>query len=114
MALSIAPVKAPAPDDVWGRHRIRIETVTFDASYPTGGESFTPAMVGMSEFALVVPSVDANSLKGEVVQYDYTAQKLVVLGVEQDADGTDTEALDEEDSTTDLSTLVVRVLIVGI
>lgn len=113
MALTIAQTK-PISQDVWGRQRSTIVNVTFDSSYATGGESFTPANVGLSEFHFVSVSPDANALPGYVVQYNYTAQKLVVLGVEQDADASTTDQLDEEDSAVDLSTLVVRVLCVGV
>jgi hypothetical protein len=112
MALTIASTSAQS-GDVWGRQKTRIVTVTFDSSYATGGESFTPALVGLTEFTLVVPVPDAAVLPGYVIQYDYTNKKLIVFGVEQDADGADTDRLDEEDSAVDLSTLVIRVLCVG-
>jgi hypothetical protein len=96
-----------------GNVRGRLVTVTFDASYAAGGESFTPADVGLSEFYCVIPSVDANANLPYVVQYDYTAQKLQVFGVEQDADASTTEPLDEENAAADLSSLVVRVFCLG-
>lgn len=110
MALSIDNTTARS-EDVFGRHKVRLVTVTFDSSYPTGGESFVPADVGLAEFTFVSASVDAD---GYVVNYDYTNEKFVVFGVEQDADAATTEPLDEEDDTADLSGLVVRVLAIGI
>lgn len=112
MALTIANVDARA-EDVFGRHKVRIVTVTFDSSYPTGGESFTPANVGLAQIDYVGISPDAAVLPGYVVQYDYTDEVLIVFGVEQDADAATTDQLDEEDDTTDLSTLVVRLLVIG-
>lgn len=112
MSLTVTNVDSFA-EDVFGRHRARLVTVGFDADYPTGGESFTPANVGLAEFSLVLVSPDADSTPGYVVQYDYAAQKLVVLGVQQDADAATTDPLDEEDAAADLSGLAVRVLCLG-
>lgn len=75
MALTVSNVDSFS-QDVWGRHRIAVVEVTFDSSYPTGGESFTPADAGMAEFTFVQVSPDADSTAGYVVQYDYVAQKL--------------------------------------
>lgn len=113
MALSISSVHPQASDDVWGRLRVAVRTVTFDDSYPTGGESFTPADVGLSEFLFVDIQNDADGTLGFSFEYDYTAQTIVALGVEQDADAATTEPLDEEDDTEDLSAVVVRVLCIG-
>lgn len=41
MALTF--LKTSDGDDVWGRHRSWIGDVTFDASYPAGGEAVTAA-----------------------------------------------------------------------
>lgn len=111
MALTVTNVDSFA-QDVWGRHRIVIAEVTFDSSYALGGESFTPNDVGLSEFSIVIPSVDANGDK-YAVNYDYTDQTLVILGVQQDADGSTTDPFDEEDDEADADGLVVRVLCVG-
>lgn len=35
--------------EVVGSQRVIRGTITFDASYPTGGESFTPASVGLTQ-----------------------------------------------------------------
>lgn len=112
MSLTIANVDSRS-EDVFGRHKVRIVEVTFDGSYPTGGEDFTPANVGLAQFDLVSVSPDADSTGGYVVQYDYVAEKLVVFGVQQDADAAVTDPLDEEDDTVDLSGLTVRVFVLG-
>ena len=114
MALTVEATTPQSGLDVWGRQKVVISTVTFDDAYDTGGESFTPAMVGLSEFTFVSASCDAANLAGAyVIQYDYTNQTLAVYGVEQDADAATTETLDEEDSLADLSGMTVRVLCVG-
>ena len=45
--------------------------------------------------------------------YDYTNEKILVFGVQQDADAAVTDPLDEEDDTADLSTVAIRVLCIG-
>jgi hypothetical protein len=111
MALTVAQT-TPQSADVWGRQRVRVVTVTFDASYPTGGESFTPANVGLSAFSVVIPSINAGvaAHAGRVVQFDYTNNKLMVFVEEAVAAG---GPLLEVADTTDLSTLVLRVLCIG-
>lgn len=108
MALTVA--HRSRSEDTAGRHRTRHVVVTFDSSYPTGGEAFTPANVGLAEFDVVLISPDANALGGHTVQYDYTAQKLKVFVEEAAAAG---GPLLEIADASDLSTLVIRVLCIG-
>lgn len=110
MALTIANVNAQA-EDVFGRHRVRLVTVTFDTSYPTGGESFTPADVGLSQFDVVLFSPDSSP--AYQFAYDYTNKKILVFGVQQDPDAAVTDPFDEEDAAADLSTVSIRVLVIG-
>lgn len=115
MALTIANTHSQFPVVPVGNGAIaKVQTVTFDSSYATGGESLTPSNVGMSEFLAVIPLPDANALEGHVVQYDYTAQKLMVFRQTDPADagGADV-ALVEVANAVDLSTLVVRVVCLG-
>lgn len=111
MALSIANVKKQLPSVAVGGLRGRLVEVTFDNSYPTGGESFTADNVGLAEILYVGVSVKTA---GYVVVYDYANSKLKVFGVQQDADAAVTDPLDEEDDTADLSALVVRLFVLGI
>ncbi len=98
--------------DVWGRNRVAVQTITFDDSYPTGGESLTPAMVGLSQFSIVLVSVAAGTgSSGHVVQFNYATNKLMVFIEEAVAAG---GALVEVGDEEDLEALVVRVLAVGI
>ena len=108
MALTVA--HRSRSEDVSGRHRTRHVVVTFDSSYPTGGESFTPADVGLAEFDIVLVSPDSNAAGGHTVQYDYTAKKFKVYVEEAVAAG---GPLLEIANATDLSTLVIRVLCIG-
>lgn len=114
MALTIANTHPQFPLIPVGNGVVsKVVTVTFDSSYPAGGESFVPSDVGLSEFLCVLPSVDANADLPYVVQYDYTAQKLMAFGVQQDADAATTDVLDEAGDTDNLAALVVRVLVLG-
>lgn len=96
-------------EDVSGRHRTRHVEVTFDNSYATGGLSFTPANVGLSEFDVVLISPHAG-VGGYTIQYDYTTNKLLVFVEEAVAAG---GPLLEVANATDLSTLKARILCVG-
>lgn len=111
MALTLTS-PSPLADDVWGRLRVAIRTVTFDDSYPTGGESLTAADVGMAEIVGVIVLPDHSPAYS--VTYDYANGKLVVSGVQQDADAATTDPFDEEDDTADLDTLVCRVIVLGV
>lgn len=84
----------------WRRHAV---DVTFDSSYPAGGETYTAGLFGLARIEhLEIASGDG----GYVVQDDATNSKLQVY--EAGADG---GALDE--STGDLSAVTVRVIAVG-
>lgn len=48
-------------------------TIAFDSSYPTGGESFTPADLGMKTFDVV----QIQQASGLVFEYDYTNKKIL-------------------------------------
>jgi hypothetical protein len=50
--------------------------VTFDSSYPTGGEPLTPAMLGFSQ---VVDLLLAGPKAGLNFEYDYAASKIKVM-----------------------------------
>lgn len=106
MALAAVDVDSLAYD-TWGRQRTRVMQITFDSSYPTGGESFTAAMAGMAEVKGVFLSPLAS---GYMVQWDRANAKLQVFVEEAVAAG---GPLLEVADTTDLSALVVVALVVG-
>jgi hypothetical protein len=108
---TIANTDSRAIDDVYGRlTKVKYKTFTFDSSYPTGGESLTPAEVGLSEILFVDIEPDAAGATGYVVQYNYTTKKLLVFVEEAVAAG---GALLEVANATNLATLVVRLRISG-
>ena len=97
-----------SPRNVAGGQKQRIATITFDSSYPTGGEPITAADLGLSSQIEFVFCQTLNA--GYVVAWDgsKTAPKLKVF--QQSAA---TSALTEVPNTTNLSTLVVHVLAFG-
>lgn len=105
MAITVsAPTKGA---DVWGKLRVRVGVVTFDSSYATGGEAITAAQFGLQEIQIIIPVPRAA---GRIVQPN--AAKTALLVYEDGA--TVLGTLDEVPNATDLSALVVDVLVVGI
>lgn len=113
MAATVTPSFSGNSFDVWGKRKVYTARITFDSSYPTGGEA-----VNLKQFGL--PGHDACTyifsqrapLTGAYnFVYDRTNQKLLVFW----ADGTAVAAgaLPEVANTTDLSALVVDVLIIA-
>lgn len=70
MALAISDLKR----DVAGNKRLHHGKITFDSSYPSGGEALTPANIGLHTIERIVFS-EALGFKAE---YDYANQKVVV------------------------------------
>lgn len=85
---------------VWGDRRVTFLNVTFDASYPTGGESLTPAMAGLTEFDAVVQ----HGVSTHSVVHSGTTNLLLVYLVSTAAEVAD---------TTDLSALTVQLICIG-
>lgn len=69
MALTITKVKVAN----LGSAKAVVADLDFDSSYPTGGESLTPANLGLDtiDFLLAEPQ------DGLVYEYDYTNEKLI-------------------------------------
>lgn len=83
---------------VAGNKRRNTLDITFDSSYPTGGESLTPAALGLVSVDIVL----ATGTGGYVFKYDKANQKLLAYtGGSQVSD------------TTDLSSVTTRVEAVG-
>lgn len=103
MAVAVGDVKPftgnrPTPVGQWLE---RIVDITFDSSYPTGGEPLSAATLGFRKILFVnAPRSGAN-----LFQYDYTNSKLLAYVAT-----TGVEVAD----TTDLHTLVARIMVVGI
>lgn len=76
-----------------------VADVTFDATYPAGGESLTAADLGFTSLEALLASESTGT---HMVVYDYTNSKLRLF----DTPGT-------EEVTADQSSTVVRVFAVG-
>lgn len=108
MALTITGIrKEPIKvDGMRGLVRGRCN-VTFDSSYPTGGESITPTNLSLLSQIVSMfgsPDSDANAYR---LSFDYTNSKLMVFS--QGA----ADAGDEVANTTDLSALSFNCEFVG-
>ena len=96
MALSISVTRT----NYMGDQIVKSGTVTFDDSYPTGGEDFDLGALGFVRLDFI------NFNQGEdgyVFHYDYAANQIEVR-----ESGTASAGLDEQDNATDLSGVVVE------
>lgn len=64
---------------VTGNKLEAVVTITFDSSYPTGGESFTAAMLGFTTLDFVSVAVDSCKTFEVEMRYDYTNSKLLAF-----------------------------------
>lgn len=90
--------------DVWGSHQVRWVTLTFDSSYPTGGEAVTAADFQLAEIKNLIPgapSIDDEALNSAL--WDATNSKIIVV----DAAGA------QEGNTTDLSATTLQAIVIG-
>ena len=90
---------------VLGNKRVTFSTVTFDSSYPTGGEPLTAADLGLSTVEYAVCNVNTVGGTQNVanVWYDKANSKIKVYD----------ETPGEASNTSDLSTLLVDVIAFG-
>lgn len=103
MALTVTEVFRTAGP---GNRKEVVATVAFDSSYPTGGESLTPASLGFQAFDFV--TFDHNS--GYSFSYDHTNSKVLAYWVDTTTDGA---ALAEVTDTTSLATVTARMRAIG-
>lgn len=80
MTVSATAVGTP---HVFGDLQVRIVELAFDSSYPTGGESVTPAMLGLNtiDFLLVEPA------GGYSFEYVHATSLLLARWVDTSTDG---------------------------
>lgn len=88
---------------------IKFGTLAFDSSYPTGGESFDPVALGLSE----IESIVFNSTSGYVFEYDSTNKKVIVRGQDPTDATVGVIAFSEVADTTDLAAVTVTFMAVG-
>jgi len=97
MALTITAIKrvhVPAG-------RALVADITFDSSYPTGGEPLTPADLGMTSIEWL--EAKQKGLASRLAAYDYANAKLVLF----------TAIGAEAANASDQSTIVVRAFAIG-
>jgi len=110
VTVSTGVTKGRAGPNALGARPTAVYSITFDSSYPTNGEAvnlaalcgFTPAFVFFSQRAPLTG--------GYHFVWDRTNKKILVFWVDTTVDGA---AMAEVANTTNLSTLVVDVLLVG-
>lgn len=96
-----------------GDVKYQIRVLTFDNSYPTAGEPLTPADLGLTDILAIIdlgPAVASTPITRRVaLKYDDVNQKIQSYG--SVAVATEFEA--ETANTTDLSTVINRVMVFG-
>jgi hypothetical protein len=97
---------APVKDGVVGDLRYRVVDVTFDSSYPTGGEASAPSAYGLTDIICLIPL----TASGYTPEYDDTNSKIKMYWVDTTVDGA---ALAEVANTTNLSAVTVRFFVLG-
>lgn len=101
-------------DYVSGNKRVKVREIEFDNNYPTGGESLTPADVGLEVIEQFIPHGPAANSDGTggtlsvSVRYDHSTSKLQAF--ESGADGA---VEPEKGDTESLADYLVRATIVG-
>ena len=83
-------------------------TITFDSSYPTGGEPLSNSDVQLSS---KVDFLQASSVDGYIFEYDYTNSKVVAYLPNSDA--TAPSVAKEVANTTDLSSVTCNFIAFG-
>lgn len=93
---------------IQGNRRVVYADVTFDSSYPTGGESLTAANLGLSS---KIDFLTAQSTGGYTFEFIHSTSLLKVFVEEAAAAG---GPLLELANATDISTVVTRVKAEGV
>lgn len=65
---------------VFGDRAVIFCDITFDSSYPTGGESFAPSDIGLHNF----DHIDVPPASGYFFEYDWTNQKIKAYSGDQE------------------------------
>ena len=101
-------------DHISSKLKISVKDITFDSSYPTGGESITASDVGSGFTELIgfFPQLSTGGVDGSyVLNFNPSTSKLEVYYV--DADYAGDRPLKEVPNGTDLSSETFKCLIVG-
>ena len=110
MALSLSKVSGAS--FTISNKKLRVYDVTFDSSYATAGESLTASDVGLKTIEQLIvhgPAAAAAGTTAVFPKYDYTNSKLQAFWGNAGSASTAPEVT----STTDLSTYICRITVVG-
>ena len=102
MALTLSVTKT----NYMGDQIAKFGTITFDSSYAVGGEALDPATLGFVRLDWLSFNQGED---GRVFHWDAANEKVIVYEA-----GTASAALDEEDTTVDLSGAVVEFFALGV
>lgn len=97
-----------------GNKKLAVYDVTFDSSYPTGGESLTASDLALKKIESVSCDGGAKNSAGTSlvpVRYDYTNSKLQAYRYDGASAGK--AFLEEVANTVDLSAFTVRLTVIG-
>lgn len=103
MALAFSAVTTIKAGNMIGK----VVDVTFDNSYPTGGEAVTAANFGLAGIVHIPDCLGIVTTSAYAIHYDATNAKLMVFQGDND-NGADAPFV-EANSTRDLSNVVARV-----
>lgn len=110
MALTIS---APEKDGVLGDIKYQVRKITFDNAYPTAGEALTAADLGLTDVIALIdlgPATASTPFTRRVhLGYDDVNSKLQAYSSVASA----TEYAAEVANGTDLSSVIVRVMVLG-
>lgn len=111
MSLTIGTADKKVP----GAEYVSIVDVTFDSSYPAGGEAVTAADFGLNTIRTVLPAVAVDPDTADnalVVAFDHTNSKILLFWANNDggADGPLIEVAD----TTDVAAYTARLVVYGV
>lgn len=90
--------------------KIAFSTVTFDSSYVTGGEPITPAMFGLSRIVAVYAFATAT---GYVPVWNRSTSAPTLMAFYGDNNNASDGPLIEVPNTTNLSTVIADVIVIG-
>ena len=118
MGLTVA--KADLKDQTTQRDdiKLRVRKVTFDSSYPTGGEAITASDFGLTRLIACVPlgpAIKSDVTDAVAVAWNPATGKLATYRQKDPADAGGADiALPEVADTTNLASYSVHVLAIGI
>lgn len=93
-----------------GNKKASTGTITFDSSYASGGESLTPAMVGLQKIDFISLNQGED---GYVFHYDAANQKVIAYVTIDPGDAGGANVVLQEAGAIDLSNVVVEFHAIG-